>query len=481
MEKSKNNTFLKNILRLNLLSLSTALAVYAYFGIFSRYLADDYCHSGILKNYGFWGAVQKHYLTFSNRYMILVVPYLTDFFGVRGQSYLPGIMIILWLGALYWLLNEIRHLLPITWTRLTSFFLATFLAFFVILQAPNRYQSIYWQASSINRFVPLVLTTYFFAFLLSIIRTRTRKENTLFWSILFFLLTFLIGGFDEMNDVLIFASTLLAFLSIFSNKKKKNTFSLSIISSISLSSLVSVGIMSLSPGIKWRVKDIPTLGVFIQRILTYPKDFIVDTLRTLPLPSFLSLFIPLILFFLLFIGKREEITKDFRKKTLTATLSAPLILYFLLIVNFSPSAYAQAYPADRALLGAQALMTFLLTFEGILGGITLAVTFPILYQVKFSHYLLGIILALFSLYPLRVAWQTFHSIDFYRQRAIAWDARDAEIRTAQKSGKMNLTVPEFDSLHGIKELDDDPNHWVNRCAARYYGVDSIKTNSNYDN
>jgi hypothetical protein len=26
----------------------------------------------------------------------------------------------------------------------------------------------------------------------------------------------------------------------------------------------------------------------------------------------------------------------------------------------------------------------------------------------------------------------------------------------------------------IKEISDDPTHWVNKCAAVYYGVETIK-------
>ena len=465
------------LLKINIVSLATALALYAYLGIFSRYLADDYCHSGLLKTYGFWQALPIHYLTFSNRYMILVVPYITDLFGVRGQSYLPGVMIILWLGALYWLLNEIRHLLPITWTKQITFFLAGFLAFFVILQAPNRYQSIYWQASSINRFVPLVLTTYLFAFLLFTQRKNNLQKRTVLLSLLFFLLTFLIGGFDEMNDVLIFALAFLAFLGIFTgtNRERKEKNLLTLTGIIAFASLVSVGLMSLSPGIKWRVSHTPTLWVFIQRILTYPSDFIVDSLRTLPLPSLLTLLIPLIIFFL--VTKKEYIN---RKQIFITAIAAPFILYILLIINFSPSAYAQAYPADRALLGARFLLTALLALEGAILGIHLSQLESNLIQSNYINYIALIALALFSLYPFRIAIKTLNTVNFYRQRANAWDLRDAQIRAARDEGEMNISVPEFDSLHGIKELDSNPNHWVNRCASRYYGVDTITADLNYD-
>ena len=471
----KKEKLLQIVLSINALSLSVALIAYAYLGLFSRYIADDYCHSGTLGEYGFWAAIQHHYLTFSNRYMILVVPYLTDLFGVRGQSYLPGIMIVLWVVALTWLLSEIRKGLSIVWSDLLNFLLAGSIAFFTILQAPNRYQSIYWEASSINRFVPLVLTTFLFASVFFVVRKHSEGRNLFMWNMLYFVITFLIGGFDEMNDVLIFAVAFLSFVGVFvwQAKDQKRLVSLWIIGSMLLSSLLSVGVMSLSPGISWRVKQEPTFFVFLQRIFTYPLDFMSDVLRRQPIPSALILFSSFLIFFLIYVDDKKDLTALTKRKVAGIIFLAPIILYSLLLVNFAPSAYAQAYPADRALLGAQALMTSLLLLEGGLLGFSLSQVQSKVFHALTASYLAFFLLVLFSFYPLRAAWQTVNTFDFYRQRAAAWDLRDAQIRADVDAGLTEIIVPEFDSLHGIKEIDSEANHWVNRCAARYYGVDTI--------
>lgn len=474
-QKAKTKIFLKYALILNALSLSLALAAYAYFGFFSRYIGDDYCHSGLLKVYGFWNAVIHHFMTFSNRYMILIVPYLTDFFGVRGQSYLPALMVVLWVIALFWVFAEIAKALSYDWSRLLVFLFAGLLAFFTILQAPNRYQSIYWEASSINRFVPLVLSTFLFASVLLVVRKHSDSKHSLMWSILYFILTFLIGGFDEMNDVLIFAIAFLVFPAIFiwHAKDQKRSISLWVVGSILIASLLSVGVMTLSPGIGWRVKQEPAFFVFLQRIFTYPLDFMIDVLRRQPIPSILVLLVSLLIFFLIYIDEQKKLTKETERKLLGIILVAPVILYSLLLVNFAPSAYAQAYPADRALLGAQALMTCLLFLEGALSGFFLSQLAQRALPALPVRYLALLLLALASLYPLRAAWQTIHTFEFYRQRAAAWDMRDAQIRADVDAGLTEITVTELDSLHGIKEIDSDPAHWVNRCAARYYGVETI--------
>ena len=454
-------------LGLNALATSAALIVYGYMGIFSRYLADDYCHHELIRNHGFIQAVKIHFLTFSNRYMILVVPWITERFGVKGQSWLPAVTLLIWLAALYGLFREIFRAAKLHENAALMFLLAAQLAFWTILQAPNRYQSIYWEASSINRFVPLALTTILAATALN--ATRQNAKSSLFWkSLLFFVVTFFIGGFDEMNDALIFAASFLLFASAsFFKTMPRRRADQWISGSIFLGSLFSMGVMMLSPGIGARVKRPPTFPVFIERILEYPIDFLIDTLRTLPLPSLLAFLVSAALFFLFAQKAQREIP---RRALQIAALAAPLILYALLIVNFAPSAYAQSYPARRALLGARALTSALFMLEGGLLGWTLARRKTPLWTANLAM----LFLALFSLYPLRAARQTIKTIPYYRQRAAAWDARDAAIRAAAARGETNLLVPEFDSLHGIKELDENPKHWVNRCAARYYGVESIQ-------
>ena len=55
-----------------------------------------------------------------------------------------------------------------------------------------------------------------------------------------------------------------------------------------------------------------------------------------------------------------------------------------------------------------------------------------------------------------------------------WDRRDAQIRQMAAAGQQEITISALDSLAGIGELHDDTDFWVNRCAAWYYQVRSIR-------
>ena len=79
-----------------------------------------------------------------------------------------------------------------------------------------------------------------------------------------------------------------------------------------------------------------------------------------------------------------------------------------------------------------------------------------------------------SLFP-----RTAAQMPLFQARARAWDARQQMILGQKAAGQGALTVPAFDSIFGVTELGSDPGNWVNRCAAWYYGVDSITAEDGY--
>ena len=83
-----------------------------------------------------------------------------------------------------------------------------------------------------------------------------------------------------------------------------------------------------------------------------------------------------------------------------------------------------------------------------------------------------LVLAILALYPLRTAWRTFGEIPLYRQSAVVWDAREAEILAMKAQGQQDLVV-RFLSEVPIQDLGDHKGYRLNRCAAALYGVNSI--------
>jgi hypothetical protein len=51
---------------------------------------------------------------------------------------------------------------------------------------------------------------------------------------------------------------------------------------------------------------------------------------------------------------------------------------------------------------------------------------------------------------------------------------NGQIRQKARAGEKQIPVQALDSLAGITKLQGNPSHWVNNCAAAYYGVESIR-------
>lgn len=450
------------------------LAVYAYLGIFLRLLADDYYHIYLLQgNKSLLTLSVEKYLFVSNRYATMSIFAFDQWFGIQ---WLAMLMIFLWLLGLSWLLLELREFVGAQLSSWVIISVSSFLIFLSLLQAPNLYQSIYWMSSSVTYFFPLVFFTFFFAGSISFLRHTQNKIAIVFVAILSLMITFFIGGLSETIGALNIGALFLAVLVVLIWGKEYNRGAALLLFGMALlGAFISLGLMAFSPANAIRSSAAPiAIPIFIQRVATFPFSFILDTLKTLPLPSFITILSA----FLIFGSVIQYLPKHFKKKKniYWGLALTPLIMYALIALSFAPSAYALSYPDARVRFPARVIMTFALFFEGgLLGTLFMSIRPP--KQASKRHLFISLILMGIALYPLRGAWQAYQSIPSYQAYANAWDTRDAYIRTKKENGIMNIAVPPIDGMAGIKEFDIDPKHWVNQAAALYYGVDTISVHS----
>src|SRR5258706_595956 len=73
----------------------SAVAVYAYLGIFSRHLADDYCVASFTRS-NFFAALWENYLTISDRFSNFMLIALSESAWPRSVAILPALMVVLW-------------------------------------------------------------------------------------------------------------------------------------------------------------------------------------------------------------------------------------------------------------------------------------------------------------------------------------------------------------------------------------------------
>src|SRR5258708_3533609 len=87
--------------------LSVVIA-HAYVGTFSRFMADTYCYAANVSSYGFLGAQQVWYNTWTGRFAFSLGESLTGWIGPRLAPVLPPLVLLLWLGALVSIVVQFR-------------------------------------------------------------------------------------------------------------------------------------------------------------------------------------------------------------------------------------------------------------------------------------------------------------------------------------------------------------------------------------
>jgi hypothetical protein len=447
------------------------LSIYAYLGTFSRHLADDYCAIDFIKK-DFFTALWINYTNVSDRFSNFMLITFSEVVGPRTVAVLPALMITLWVIGIAWLLYEASRFSGKAWDKTIILTLTFLLVFFALLQAPNRFQILYWRSSLAAHFAPLVFMPYLAA---SILRSTfaSEKKPTAFWVYpLIFFASFILGGFSEPTVLVIIS--LLA-LAIFSTglwmKRPTRGAALTLLILSFVGAVLALVVMAISPANSFRLNNAvpPTLPILLSRTFRYGFDFVLNSFRTLPLPTLFTVLMPFLIFYNLYASPIPVLTPIQRKLALIMLAVIPTLSYLLIVASFLPSVYGQSFPVERARFSGQVSLVAGLMIEAALLG-SLSAQFSRI-NLKLAS---SILLAVAALYPLRAAWISLADVPIYRARAAAWDMREAQIYESRAQGQTDLIVFQFDGLEGIKEMDVNANHWVNRCAAKYYKVDSIR-------
>lgn len=460
-------------------SLAAGLAAFAYLGFFSRYGADDYCFTRTLFKFDtMFDAAWWWYVNTSNRYTTMFLVGISEWFGRSAISYLPALAILLWVVGLSWAMEEASTLLKLPRPRLTGFILAAMSIFFAIWESPNRYQSLYWRAGLVTYLTPLVFISYLAAIILHEVRRPPRGHwgQAAVTALLAFGF-FAAGGLSEttlaMQTGALGLALLVTLLLVHSDKRKRLVV---LLTASLLSSLFGLLVVFLAPANQFRIDvfgEPSPMMVVVLKSLRFAWDFMYVTVKALPTPTFITLSGSLALGWTLFTPKLNQS----RLFWIAMPLGVLLVAYALIVCAMAPSIYGQGtYPGERSLMGAQ--------FVLVAGTIAFAVLIGMALRQWISQHapcwpvglnaLFVVSLVAFTAYNVYVTSEVLEIAPGYQKRAIAWDARDLQIRQAVAQGATELTVVELDSIASIREYSTS-NHWVNRCAAEFYGLEKLRT------
>jgi hypothetical protein len=287
-----------------------------------------------------------------------------------------------------------------------------------------------------------------------------------------FLIPFVIGGLSEPPTAVMITVLGLAILAAWWwADVRSRRYILILLCWALVGAFAALLVMALAPANSIRMQTPPPpLPELILRIILYPSYFVRDTLRTLPVPTLVSVIVPALLFYVQYTQSSAQLSRSTRNRLGILMVIVAILGYLLIAASFAPSAYGQSYPAPRARFAGRVLMTAALMMEGAMLGALIG-QIPA-FRPVFARTLALAALAVLALYPLRTAQRLTQEIPVYRQRAAAWDAREAEIRALQSDGAQDLVI-RFLRTERSQDLGDHADFRLNRCAAALYGVNSI--------
>jgi hypothetical protein len=455
-----------------ILAFLTGLGLFAYAGTYSRFWADDYCYSAAVKQFGLLPGLVDWYHTSGNRFSTLVVVAFSDLFGHAAIRYVPLAVLAAWAGAWVFFLRGLRRLLAwnvqIRWLVL----LALVEVYFAVLLAPDRTQALYWRMGTFHYTLPAAVLLANLGLLARCFRRSCRHSGWI--ALAGGLLGFFAAGLSETFAALqavLFLIGLLAALAFLRGQGRSHTARLLLAPLVG--TLLMMLLMMSAPANAWRQAVMPPpenlLSIF-PYALRYAAEFLFYTIRGQVLP--LVVYAAGVSAVTLLAVPRAAVRISPRW-LMGACLLSLLLMYVLIAASFAPSAYAAlSYPAGRALMPACVVMVAGLGLAAGCAACALREWLPADARVWIPGVSLAV-LALFCLYLLRSASIPLQDAGSLAVRAQRWDARDAQVLEDLRKGVLDVQVRQVDVVQGLEDIGPDATHWINACAAVFYGAHFI--------
>jgi hypothetical protein len=205
----------------------------------------------------------------------------------------------------------------------------------------------------------------------------------------------------------------------------------------------------------------------------YTSLFLLDVLKSFPFLVVIALAVPFGVTFLALSTGQQELPGISPSRLRWALLILPLAVFIIIGFSYAPSAFVRTFPAARARFASHFVLMLGLILEGGILGI-LASQIRSVSSAYVFRLTAALALCLLILHPVRAASKISLLRYEYQNFATQWDVRDASIRQAVSEGATDLVVVQLDSIGGVGEYKDNPKDWINRCAARFYRLDTLR-------
>ena len=201
MKLTKKNGWVSFLFFIGALSACVPLAVYAWLGTFSRYLADDYCAStNLYSSQNLVEATLRAYSSWGNSYSRLMFSQLIELGGVNGIRAMAGVELVIWASLLAWMWFELGKVLRLQTPKAGYVWLACMTIAVSLYQTSALYQILYWRTGVIPYSLPLLWFIGIAAFFLRYVEKPYEKSRAVWFGILFTILIFFAGGLSETTS-----------------------------------------------------------------------------------------------------------------------------------------------------------------------------------------------------------------------------------------------------------------------------------------
>lgn len=157
------------------------------------------------------------------------------------------------------------------------------------------------------------------------------------------------------------------------------------------------------------------------------------------------------------------------------------VFYLISVINAMPTVLIRSvYPDDRAWFPTHYLLVFAICTTGFLTSEIVSTFKQLTSRIAWQKMVVVVLVIGLLVYVGRMIPILYSGVSQLQARALAWDQREAWIIEEKSLGVTHITVPSFDTIGRITELQPEENHWVNKCAARYYGVNGITAVENFN-
>ena len=503
MTSDRMDRMTRAALLLAVVLLAIPLCAHAYAGSFARFMGDDYCDASTFRREGLFGAQKYFYVTWGAVPTTIALMALVDPAGPALAGWLPGIALAAWVATLTWACAQFRLASGARLPGLLALCLAELIAFATAEDAPNIIQSLYLRIPMLAYLCPVIALGGYIGYCRRAIDRSDGSRRRAAGSALF---AFVAGSFGPVYVAMQTTALVLALAAsrVVGSVGLRRTLRPVLAAGLA-GSIAALAFIAVAPGNTRRAEFFPprpglasiaasttlaTAFMFARPALSLLEPAVTAAVprlwpdasrwldRALAMASspIVPLFVILAGLLLAFLAAGDPIDAASIRRARGWVLAIPVLAFVLVASAIVVGPFGtSAPPPPRALIIPQFALECLALLWGLAAGTVVRAGLAVR-RIAASRALVpaaAVAMMLLATLSGRSTARTLLQVPSLRQWASDWDAGDRELRAAASDRRLVVSVPALSPLGGVGAIGPDPDDWVNKCAAQYYGLTAV--------